>query len=1272
MNKKEIENVTLVTGMQQSMLYRARAEPNSGHYVEQLVFEFEHFNEGAMLSALNTLIVRRSALRSFFVWREQEQARLITLNNATIKIDHLSQSPIELLIQKDRKMGLSLHTAPMMRFSLCETEKGTTQCIWSLHHAIVDGWSIVILQDELLSLYKQQIGGTSIATDFVEPTKQVLKLSMDNRWDRELIDAPEVKLLEVVPGSFTKTNECFEISENLDGHESARIMAWCKKQKITFSTYIHCAWSLLLAHISGCNDVLFGSIDSGRSHIIDGENLVGLYMHLKPIRTKIDETLTCSEFVQGFQNRQWYLSENIPPSPDELARKLDRHSDEPLFDMILIVQNYPKSLIPEGIGLLKLKGYEQADAPLILSVGNSNNLELLFRYQQDFISDSVIDRLAKLFSILLIEMASCIEKENISSLYDRFSQKTGVSVVGNTPQFPGKRCIDYFLEQVQAKPNAIALLEDESISYLSLSKIAETIRNSLINFTINSGDVIALHLPRSKYFVAAMLAVQSQDACYLPLNQDYPPQLLDSILKDSGACIVITNQFMSFSIDTINISTNIVDRTLSISRKLISDDMCLMYTSGTTGDMKGVYISHNAVANRLLWMYSEFPFEDDEVCCIRTPISFVDSISEIFLPLCSGVPGVIIPSTSSLNLNELLLSLKEHRVSRISLTPSLLEALLETIEELKQETELNTLKYCTVSGEGLNTAVANYFRNLLPKCRLINLYGCTEVTADATFFEVEEAQVWENSIVSIGQPISGTSINIENHHGRSLPAGVIGELVVAGTPVSRGYRHQEKPNRENFISGRFRTGDLVHIEDNGDAHYVGRKDRIIKIRGQRVEPGAIESVLLQLDGICDARVIKSGEVLLAAYVGIEYDISELRLKLLEKLPNFYVPQQFTVFDSIPRLVSGKTDYNKLEEMLSSSSVALRQSEELTIFEKQLAQTILPIWQELLPEEKITIESHFFNAGGHSLSAMRMIARVERTLGFAVAIPLLVENPILGNFAIAICNCRVDFSKTEIINLNRKRSICHTTVFCLHGDGFNLESLVGAGYAVYWISQWAIRLQLSRKPSILAYETIENIANRYLHHVQSSKVDGQIIILASCGAAVIALEVAQQLSKLGREPVQLILMDLPRGELSAPVYKRIGHRYESSWLKSVYGYVFRIFGGESFKKSHRLKAIERKIKKGFALTDIEARNYTDLLLNMALSNYKPRPYDGSVDLVFSGRWRRGIDDPGTTKIPKFWEKYLLNVTAKHFSPAKDHKDLLDKQGAEFISRILQSN
>jgi amino acid adenylation domain-containing protein len=417
----------------------------------------------------------------------------------------------------------------------------------------------------------------------------------------------------------------------------------------------------------------------------------------------------------------------------------------------------------------------------------------------------------------------------------------------------------------------------------------------------------------------------------------------------------------------------------------------VLYTSGSSGRPKGVEGTHRGALNRFAWMWEAFPFAPGEVACLKTTPSFVDAVWEAFGPLLRGVPSVIVPETVVQDPTRFVATLAEAGVTRLVLVPSLLGMLLDTYPDLGQR--LPRLGLWVLSGEALTPELARRFHAALPGRTLLNLYGSSEVAADATYQVVAPGM----ETVPIGRPIANMQVQVMDAAMRRVPVGVAGELCVGGVGLARGYWNQPELTAERFVTtpfGRlYRTGDRGRWLSDGTLEYLGRLDRQVKLRGQRIELGEVEAALAAHPHVSacavEPRLLGTSQQLVAYVVG-DCESSVLRAHLASRLPSAWLPAAFVALESLPLTPNGKLDRRALPApALVDGPVAPRTPQEARL---------AAIWAEVLGLATVGIHDDFFALGGDSLRAMRLVARVEAELGAALPLSRLLAGRTIAAVA----------------------------------------------------------------------------------------------------------------------------------------------------------------------------------------------------------------------------------------------------------------------------------
>ncbi len=614
----------------------------------------------------------------------------------------------------------------------------------------------------------------------------------------------------------------------------------------------------------------------------------------------------------------------------------------------------------------------------------------------------------------------------------------------------------HFISQAKRSPNAIAIkTADQQLNYSELDAQSSAIAAFLKKQAVQPGDAIGICFKRSLAMYPAMLAVMKVGAVMVPLDPTYPAERLSYMVKDSRAKLVLSNQAtdpqfdldefqlvftdgLADELDAANgITANYSDEFLTSAP--LGDALYIMYTSGSTGLPKGVIGTHGATLNRFAWMWRHYPFQSGEVCCQKTALSFVDSIWELFGPLLQGVPVVVIPDETVLDIFAFIHVLESEQISRLVVVPSFLSVMLDSDADVANR--LRALEYCIVSGEPLPLHVARGFLHKLGHSKLLNLYGSTEVTADVTADEVAHDKLAIK--MPIGRPIDGVSIFIVDDQMKLMPLGSVGEMCVSGAGLSGGYFDREELNRESFVSNPFasgllfKTGDLGRFNDSGLIEHHGRRDAQLKIRGHRIESAEIEHAMLQFDNVRSAILyVGSNDQLYGFYVvasGTDVDEPGMLRSLQERLPSYMVPQLVRIMQ-LPLLSNGKINRHALG-MLTPQQSAF--SEEDTTPRTATEKTLVSLWKTTLGLEQVNIHADFFDLGGNSIAAMRIMVGA-RKLGFALTLKEILEIGNVAEIAIEIDNNPVQ----HLINPTDQLSVGSGAELFVNDEGpLSLDELV---------------------------------------------------------------------------------------------------------------------------------------------------------------------------------------------------------------------------------------
>lgn len=753
---------------------------------------------------------------------------------------------------------------------------------------------------------------------------------------------------------------------------------------------------------------------------------------------------------------------------------------------------------------------------------------------------------------------------------ERPGLKLATPGIGSLVDFPRNATLaSLFDAQVVERPTAPALIDEgQTISYFELDRIANAIAERLILRGVGKGDVVGVSIERSALMVAAMLAAMRLGAAYLPLDPSNPSERLRHIAQKSRATTILTTEIVAAHLCYANALTldDLDEAEIQRAARVPLTEIdplsaaYIAYTSGSTGEPKGVIGTHRAAVNRFTWMWRTFPFSPDEVMCQKTAVSFVDSVWEIFGPLLAGVPQVIIDNATVRNPASLLATLGEHRVTRLLVVPSLLKAILEAGIDIVGSAP--QLRFLFASGERLPKSLAQKVLDAASGVTLVNLYGSSEVAADVT---CEVVSVLDTDEVPIGRPIDNARLYVLDEARKPVQKDESGELYVGGEVLAAGYLHRPDLTAERFVKDpfseepgalMFATGDRVNWLPDGRLMFRGRMDQQVKIRGARVELGEVEANLAALPGVAEAVVVAQidaqGETCLAAFVtgraGVLPDAAHLRKELLHKLPDYMVPARLSALEEMPLNPNGKTDRTALAALPWEPT-----SEAIDTPATEIEAELQKIWSRLLGISSIGMEDDYFALGGHSLMAVKMFSAIKAQYGVDLPIATLLTYPTIRGLGetltekMALSTLETadpasfegsDWDTTAVIHPGPGND--SRPLFIVGGVGGNVNNLFELGKVVGKYRP-LIGLQTRGVMGHSLHQTFEATAADHLNNIRQHQAEGPYLLAGYSGGAYAAFEMARQLEAAGEEVDFLGILDMPAPRFAEKISFSLSNR-----------------------------------------------------------------------------------------------------------------------------------
>lgn len=702
-----------------------------------------------------------------------------------------------------------------------------------------------------------------------------------------------------------------------------------------------------------------------------------------------------------------------------------------------------------------------------------------------------------------------------------------------------------FAEQVKSNGDEIAVIfENKSLTFKELDEKSDSLADHIKNHMLENKNII-LFLERSLELPISILSIFKAGGTYIPIDPLFPISRIKYILDDTSSKIVITQKKFSQKLNKLNKNITIIEvdnfpfKAIqnSIINKRQNNIAYILYTSGTTGNPKGVIIEYAAVLNRLRWMKNRFNIDTNHIILQKTPYTFDVSVMELLLPYLTGSTLVISNPDDHKDPLKLIESIIKHKITFIHFVPSMFLPFLESLQSQSNEiieTVFKNLEYIFTSGEALqkhHVDLFNTINNKYKKTKLINLYGPTETTIDSTYFVCSHNT---NDSIPIGKPIDNTKIYVLSDNMQPVKKGEVGELYISGIGLAKGYLNQKKLTKEKFMKNPFKkedeaeiynkiykTGDLVKLLDDENLQYISRNDSQVKINGLRIEVEEIEYYLRAHTLIFDTKVIAYNNTYLIAYYQSELPIDSNKLKkfLKDNLPEYMVPYLFIHLKSFPTTIHGKLDLNALPKPKFYSDkdyVAPTNDIELILCE---------IFQKILDKQKVGINDDFFSIGVDSLFSISLALEIEKTFNISIKLQNIFMNNTITKLAHYISLQKANQTKQNLVSYLNNFSKSKKNIYMIHPGNASCEAYqelatnIEPSYHCIGIDNY--NLYHTNKIS-----SLKQLAKHYLEIIVNNDFfnKDEINLYGWSLGGLIALEIAAQLETLSYTNINVYLID----------------------------------------------------------------------------------------------------------------------------------------------------
>ena len=890
-----------------------------------------------------------------------------------------------------------LTNGPLYRFELWYLDN-KTYFVYDIHHIIFDGSSMQVFLNQIIDAYNGK-----------EIKDEELNIFDISKHEEQLVDS--VKYNEAKQYFFTKFDGIdvdslpqYDIIDLRQTNETGHLEIHCKeniskgavedytkKNAITENTLFLGAFAYTLAKFNGANEVNFVSVNNGR-HDTRLSNSIGMFVKTLPLYYSINDKGNVKDYLKNIQDDFFETMSHDLVSLSDLVKDCDISNN---------IQFVYQAELSSGVKIedqaLYNLGYMKTDLAGKLQAmlfKDNEGYHLRLNYDADLYSEALMRNFASMYFNVVDEMMHSNTLNEIDYIdieqYNLIEKYNDTKVEYNQ----NLTILDLFNEQVQLHPNNECLVYlNNKYSYLEVDIITNRLATYLVSKGIKHEDVVGVLIPRSEYMLIAALGVLKAGGAYMPLDPSYPSDRINLMMTDSNAKLLITtrelrdvvdDKFKGETLYVDEIKTLYEEMDLSLIKHNPHDLFVLLYTSGSTGVPKGVMYEHKNVLCLALWQKKYFNYGIDSKIGAYASYGFDANVYDMYATIISGSSLHIIPEEIRLDLNAIKDYFNDSNITHSVMTT-------QVARQFAQMSGCKTLKYLTMGGEALTPFdPTNEFK-------VFNLYGPSEGTVLVSGFEVDKK--YKN--VPIGKVVDNVKLYIVDNNGKLLPPGGVGELLIAGPHVTRGYLNKEEKTNEVYTRNMFsddpdysrvyHTGDVVRLMPDGNYQFVGRSDMQVKIRGFRIELTEVEEIIRRFKGVKDATVVAytndGGEKYLCAYVVSSGIIDEEGLKnfIRSEKPSYMVPGVIMQINKIPLTQNQKVNKKALPAPKFKSVDVIKPRNEVE-------QAIFDILKDILGHDEFGIDSDIFNCGLTSIGTVRLNVELAERFDVSVKTQDIQANP----------------------------------------------------------------------------------------------------------------------------------------------------------------------------------------------------------------------------------------------------------------------------------------
>ncbi|MDC8004730.1 amino acid adenylation domain-containing protein [Aureisphaera galaxeae] len=979
-----------------------------------------NYSKDHLEEAIQKVIERHEILRTVFIQNPQGEVRqrilpadsdLFAMNYLDYRNTEDAKKKAQTFVKNDRTTPFDLENGPLVKTTLIQLAEDHFAFYFNMHHIISDGWSMGVMEKDLMNYYKAiasrtEVSLPSLRVQYKDYAAWQKELQNDNRlsdsktyWNerfKDNIPSLDVPSSKTRPARMTYNGQ--GLSTYIDKDTTTQLNAFAQEKRGSLFMGLLAAWKVLLYRYTGQTDMVIGTPVSGREHK-ELEDQIGFYVNTLAVRNTLDPSWSFERFFEAVKTNVLndFGHQNYPY--DQLIEDLQLQKDpsrNTLFDIMFALQNASAT---EGVTSSKSDygisdmGQTQAKFDLTLyfiEIDGGINFQIIYNrdvYEKELIAQ-MMTHFKQLLKEVLVAPQQKIEAVNYLS-YAEIAELTEIFNASDTEYPRDSNIVRVFQEQVAATPNNKALVSgDTAFTYKELDEVSNQLSRFLTQeYAISEEDFVGIKLERNPWHVVSILAILKAGSAFVPIDINYPQERIDYMERDSNCKVTIDTTVLQRFFDEGDELPSTAFET-EVSPEALA---YVMYTSGSTGTPKGAMIEQRSVV-RLVKSTNFYQFNDSDVLLSSGSFSFDATTFEFFGPLLNGGTLVVTPMDSLLDVKQLGEEIRNNNVDVMWFTSGWLNQIVDA-----DITVFRTLKTLLVGGDKLSPTHIQKLKTQYPGLVIINGYGPTENTTFSLTYEVDEV----NGEIPIGFPISNSTAFVLDTNMKLVPKGVIGELYLGGDGLSRGYLNNPDLTQERFILHPFkegerlyRTGDLAKWLSDGSIAFEGRADNQVKVSGHRIELGEIERALEEIPEVAQVCVLaiadEDGQKQLAAYIVADREMNsgDMRDYLSGVLPSYMLPSYFVQLDKMPLNSNGKTDRKALPkpentDVLTGAAYVAPNTE--------TEERMIDIWETILNRTQIGIKDDYFELGGNSLNALKIISRMNEEFEVKLSIKNLFSH-----------------------------------------------------------------------------------------------------------------------------------------------------------------------------------------------------------------------------------------------------------------------------------------